>query len=155
MQNYWSFPFPIGTLWILEENGSIAKLLLGKVCPFTQAQKKQTPLLKKAEQQLKEYFVGERKYFDLPLSLYGTPFQRDVWHALCQIPYGETRSYQQIAREVGNPKAYRAVGMANNRNPVMILVPCHRVIGKDGSLTGYRAGLSVKHYLLKLEQKYR
>lgn len=102
--------------------------------------------------QLKEYFQGKRREFTIPLSLEGTPFQEKVWHALLEIPYGETCSYLEIARAVGNPKACRAVGMANNRNPIAILVPCHRVVGADGSLTGYAGGLTRKAYLLKLER---
>ena len=102
-------------------------------------------------EQLQEYFRGERREFTLPLRLMGTEFQRQVWCQLCQIPYGETRSYGELAVMAGNPKASRAVGMANNRNPVAIVVPCHRVIGKDGSLTGYGGGLDLKEKLLQLE----
>ena len=93
--------------------------------------------------------------FDLPLRMQGTPFQQKVWAALREIPYGETRSYGQIAAQVGNPKAGRAVGMANNRNPIAIIVPCHRVIGANGSLTGYAGGLNVKQELLALERRTR
>lgn len=112
-----------------------------------------SPLLKKTEQELGEYFEGKRKSFDLPLRLHGTEFQKKVWEALRQIPYGETRSYQDIARIVGNPVACRAVGGANHRNPVLILVPCHRVIGSNGTLTGYGGGLEMKQYLLELEMQ--
>ena len=107
--------------------------------------------LAETEKQLAEYFAGRRKVFDLPLSPKGTEFQKRVWKALCDIPYGETRSYQEIAEVVGNAKATRAVGMANNRNPIVILIPCHRVIGKSGKLTGYAGGLERKQFLLKLE----
>jgi len=103
--------------------------------------------------QLKEYFVGKRKKFDIPLNPQGTDFQRSVWKALQDIPYGKTRSYKQIAQAIGNPKACRAVGMANNKNPIWILIPCHRVIGTDGSLTGYGGGIEMKKKLLKLEKK--
>ena len=113
----------------------------------------ETPLIKKAAEQLAEYFDGKRTKFDLPLALKGTEFQLSVWQALQTIPFGETRSYGDIAVQVGNPRAPRAVGMANNRNPVAIIVPCHRVIGSDGSLTGYGGGLDVKHYLLDLEKR--
>ena len=113
------------------------------------------PLLGQAKQQLAEYFAGQRQAFDLPLRMQGTPFQQKVWAALREIPYGETRSYGQIAAQVGNPKASRAVGMANNRNPIAIIVPCHRVIGANGSLTGYAGGLSVKEELLALERRTR
>jgi len=112
-------------------------------------------LLRRAAGQLVEYFGGSRKTFDLPLSLHGTPFQLDDWAALLTIPYGETRSYKQIAEQIGRPKAYRAVGMANNRNPISIIIPCHRVIGHDGSLVGYGSGLDHKEYLLQHELRYR
>ena len=107
--------------------------------------------LDEAERQLTEYFDGRRKSFDLPLSRHGTPFQMAVWAALCDIPYGETRSYIDIARQLGKPGGARAVGMANNRNPISIIVPCHRVIGADGKLVGYGGGLDRKAYLLRLE----
>lgn len=105
--------------------------------------------------ELDEYFQGLRKTFDIPLRLQGTPFQKKVWAALQAIPYGETRSYKDIAEAIGHPKAYRAVGMANNANPVFIIVPCHRVIGADGSLTGYGGGLPMKKALLSLEKNHR
>ncbi len=110
------------------------------------------PVLQSAKWQLDEYFAGRRKTFDLPLAPNGTPFQHQVWQALCAIPYGETQSYADIARRIGNPKAVRAVGAANGANPVSIVVPCHRVIGADGSLTGYGGGLPRKRKLLALEQ---
>lgn len=114
-------------------------------------EEKSTPLLEKASQQLKEYFEGTRKEFDLPLDTNGTPFQEKVWQALRNIPYGEVRSYKDIAVAIGNPKAVRAVGGANNRNPVSIITPCHRVIGIRGALTGYGGGIDVKEKLLGLE----
>jgi O-6-methylguanine DNA methyltransferase len=101
--------------------------------------------------ELEEYFAGCRREFSFPLDLRGTDFQRACWHALLAIPYGETRSYADIARAVGRPNAFRAVGMANNRNPVAIVVPCHRVIASDGTLCGYGGGLDVKRKLLELE----
>jgi len=104
------------------------------------------------QKQFSEYEKGVRKVFDLPLHLIGTDFQKKVWNALLEIPYGETRSYQEIAIRIGNPKAVRAVGGACNRNPIGIIVPCHRVIGKDGSLTGYYGGLSYKILLLEHEK---
>lgn len=112
-------------------------------------------VLREANKQLQEYFRGERKEFNLPLHLNGTEFQQKVWRALQEIPYGETRSYGEIAKAVGSPKGSRAVGGANNKNPVMIFVPCHRVIGANGALVGFGGGLSVKQYLLELEQKYK
>lgn len=110
------------------------------------------PLLEQAAAELAEYFAGIRRTFTLPLSPAGTAFQRAVWQALETIPYGETVSYRDIALRIGNPKACRAVGMANNRNPIPILIPCHRVVGADGSLTGYAGGLDAKEQLLKLEK---
>ena len=101
--------------------------------------------------QLEEYFAGRRRLFELPVAPEGTEFQRRVWEELARIPWGETRSYGEIARAVGRPGASRAVGMANNRNPLAVVVPCHRVIGADGSLTGYGAGLDRKEHLLRLE----
>ncbi len=112
----------------------------------------ETSLLKNAALQLNEYLEGKRNSFDLPLNPNGTEFQKKVWAALCDIPYGETRSYKQIAEYIGNPKACRAVGMANNKNPIMIFIPCHRVVGSDGSLTGYAGGLDMKEKLLSLEK---
>ncbi|HBC97419.1 MAG TPA: methylated-DNA--[protein]-cysteine methyltransferase [Clostridium sp.] len=112
----------------------------------------ETPLLKKANLELEEYFNGSRKLFDLPLAPEGTEFQKKVWSALGKIPYGETRSYKEIAMAVGNPKAFRAVGMANNRNPIPIFIPCHRVIGSNGDLVGYGGGLNLKEKLLKIEK---
>lgn len=108
---------------------------------------------KEAVHQLQEYFAGERTVFDLPLAPSGTDFQRSVWDALCEIPYGETRSYKEIAEAIGNPKACRAVGMANNRNPISIVIPCHRVIGANGDLVGYGGGLDKKVWLLQLEKE--
>ncbi|MGE5591433.1 MAG: methylated-DNA--[protein]-cysteine S-methyltransferase [Bacillota bacterium] len=110
------------------------------------------PALKQAETELKAYLQGELQQFNVPLDLRGTPFQLQVWGALQQIPYGETRTYGQIAAMVGNPRGVRAVGMANNRNPVAIIVPCHRVIGANGSLVGYGGGLPLKEHLLALER---
>jgi methylated-DNA-[protein]-cysteine S-methyltransferase len=114
---------------------------------------KETPLIKTAAKQLEEYFDGKRKIFDLPIAPQGTEFQLKVWQALRFIPYGETRSYSEIAVNANNPKACRAVGMANNRNPIVIIIPCHRVIGSNGSLTGFGGGLELKKNLLELEAK--
>ncbi len=109
------------------------------------------PILNLAVRQLDEYFAGIRTEFDLPLAAKGTAFQQSVWQALCEIPYGETWSYQQLAEAIGNPKAVRAVGLANGKNPISIIVPCHRVIGKSGKLTGYAGGVETKRKLLQLE----
>jgi len=111
-------------------------------------------VLEEGERQLAEYMEGRRKVFDLPLSVEGTAFQEKVWEELRKIPYGETRTYGQIAALVGNPKGSRAVGMANHRNPVSIVVPCHRVIGAGGKLTGYGGGLDKKEALLRLEREH-
>ncbi|QEE30419.1 methylated-DNA--[protein]-cysteine S-methyltransferase [Terriglobus albidus] len=111
------------------------------------------PILLKAERQLEEYFGGSRRAFDLPLDMRGTTFQKDVWEALLAIPYGETRSYGQLAKQLGRPSASRAVGAANGRNPISIVVPCHRVIGSSGKLTGFAGGLDVKARLLDMERK--
>ena len=110
------------------------------------------PILCEAQQQLAEYFAGTRQQFDLPLDFDGTYFQKQVWQALLQIPYGETRSYKQIAEQLGNPKAVRAVGAASGKNPISIIAPCHRVIGASGKLVGFAGGLDNKQILLKLEQ---
>jgi O-6-methylguanine DNA methyltransferase len=155
---------PIGTLIIVEDGGAICGIRFrgaNRACLSVDAPPTPnrsdapiappTPLLKRAAAQLGEYFNGARKAFDLPIALSGAPFSLKVWSALQEIPYGETRSYGEVAAMVGNPKAPRAVGMANNRNPLPIIVPCHRVIGADGSLTGYAGGLEAKRFLLELE----
>lgn len=109
-------------------------------------------MLLTAKTQLEEYFLGIRNQFDLPLAAVGTPFQMQIWQALTKIPFGETCSYQDLANAIGNPKAVRAVGLANGKNPISVIVPCHRVIGKNGKLTGYAGGVERKAALLKLEQ---
>lgn len=111
------------------------------------------PLLTQATRELREYFAGRRRVFTFPISMQGTPFQQEVWRALQSIPYGQTRTYRQIAAQIGHPKAARAVGMANHRNPLPIVIPCHRVIGADGTLTGYAGGLDTKKLLLRLEEQ--
>lgn len=116
---------------------------------------KSNDLCDKVAEQLSEYFAGKRTVFDLPIALKGTTFQKKVWSALCNIPYGETRTYGQIAEVIGNPKACRAVGMANNRNQIAIVVPCHRVIGSTGTLVGYAAGVDKKQALLDLELRHK
>ncbi len=112
-----------------------------------------TTLTDNAYNQLLDYFDGKRKQFDIPYKLIGTDFQKSVWSALCSIPYGETRSYKDIATMIGNPKASRAIGMANNKNPITVIVPCHRVIGASGKLVGYAGGLAMKEFLLSMEDK--
>ena len=154
---------PIGKLILEADDNGITRVefavdslpLQGKVAFAKQmtdeVESPNFPLLEEAERQLREYFDGVRRDFDLPLSRHGTPFQMAVWDALCEIPYGETRTYGDIARQISKPGAARAVGLANNRNPICIVVPCHRVIGADGSLVGYAGGLDKKEALLKLE----
>ncbi|USR72792.1 methylated-DNA--[protein]-cysteine S-methyltransferase [Acinetobacter junii] len=112
----------------------------------------QHPMLQRVKKQLEEYFVGQRQQFDLPLDFQGTDFQQQVWKALLTIPYGETRSYKEIALQIGNEKAVRAVGAANGKNPISIIAPCHRVIGSGGALVGFAGGLDKKQILLSLEQ---
>ena len=138
----------LGSVTFVEEDGALLAITTHR--PYEGIEQK-TALIKEAYRQLSEYLKGERRMFDLPLNPRGTDFQKRVWRALCDIPYGETRSYKQIAEAIGNPKAVRAVGMANNRNPITIVVPCHRVIGADGKLVGYGGGLEMKEFLLRLE----
>lgn len=116
---------------------------------------RRSELSDRADAQLREYFAGQRKTFELPLDMQGTPFRMKVWQALQEIPYGETKSYRDIAVRVGNPKAMRAVGGANHNNPISIIVPCHRVVGADGSLVGYGGGLDKKTLLLDMERQYK
>lgn len=115
---------------------------------------KENELIKKCYKQIEEYFHGQRKDFDVPLYIEGTDFQKKVWQELLHIPYGQTKSYQDIARSIHNEKAVRAVGHANNQNKIPIIIPCHRVIGKNGKLVGYAGGLDIKEKLLELEKKY-
>jgi len=152
MKNYFFYSYKICKVGIAEEDGAICRLFFENGKTPVGFENGETPLIKKAAAQLGEYFDGKRKDFDLPLALHGTDFQLTVWKELQNIPYGETRSYGQLAAIVGNPKASRAVGMANNRNPIVIIVPCHRVIGHNGSLTGFGGGLELKRQLLELEQ---
>ncbi len=151
---YLVFETPVGTMALGEEDGSLVRLYLPGT-PQPRMASRETPLLALARDQLLEYLQGMRRSFSLPLNPAGTPFQRRVWEALQAIPWGETRTYGDIARAVNCPRGFRAVGMANNRNPLPILIPCHRVIGADGSLTGYAGGLELKRRLLELEGSIR
>ena len=153
MKYYFCINSPIGCLCLVEENGCLCAVSFSRTCP--DATEGKTPLLEKAAGQLGEYFGKTRREFDLPLNPEGTDFQKKVWEALKAIPYGETRSYAQIAAAAGNPKACRAVGGANNKNPLPVIIPCHRVIGADGGLTGYSGGLEIKRFLLNLERENR
>jgi len=148
--NYFLYSLKKIKILITEENNAVTGVYFGAEIPAGFI-KTETPLIKKTAAQIEEYLNGKRKKFSLPLAMRGTSFQTDVWRALQTIPYGETRSYKQIAELVNRPKAVRAVGMANHRNPISIIVPCHRVIGHNGSLTGYGGGLPLKRYLLELE----
>ena len=154
--NVWYINSMLGTLRLEEEDDALCGVQLcpdgvpdleplpRKVC--------ETPLLQETEEQLNEYFAGARREFDLPLAPKGTAFQKAVWAGMNKIPYGEVRTYGQLAAALGKPKAARAVGGACHCNPIAIIQPCHRVVGANGSLTGYAYGLEVKEYLLELEQ---
>ena len=147
-----TFDSPIGALYLTGEGETITGLYFTRPAgPFDAP----GAAGRAAEAQLAEYFAGQRRTFDLPLRAEGTDFQRAVWRALQTIPYGEIRTYGQIAAQIGRPRACRAVGMANHRNPISILIPCHRVVGSDGSLTGYGGGLARKETLLRLEREGR
>jgi methylated-DNA-[protein]-cysteine S-methyltransferase len=147
---------PVGKLKLIGSDKGLAAILWENDNPRrvrvkTTIEDKNHPLLLKTERQLAEYFAGKRKSFSLKLDPVGTKFQNDVWNQLSAIPFGETRSYGQIAKILGNPRATRAVGAANGRNPISIVVPCHRVIGSSGKLTGFAGGLATKAHLLDLE----
>ncbi|MDR2655587.1 MAG: methylated-DNA--[protein]-cysteine S-methyltransferase [Oscillospiraceae bacterium] len=149
------FNSPIGRAAFAEENGAISNFYLGEetLAMRDKIDQKESPLLLEAERQLILYLDGKLKRFDLSLSPQGTLFRQKVWFALQQIPYGETWSYKRLAEHIGRPGAFRAVGGANNKNPIPIVIPCHRVIGTDGSLVGYGLGLELKQKLLDLEKR--
>jgi methylated-DNA-[protein]-cysteine S-methyltransferase len=153
---YKTIESPVGKLKLVASNKALVAILWENDRPHRVRLSElirddQHPLLLETERQLGEYFAGNRKLFSVALEMTGTRFQKDVWTALQAIPFGETRSYAQLAKQLGNPKASRAVGAANGRNPVSIIVPCHRVIGTSGKLTGFAGGLQVKAQLLSLE----
>ncbi|ALM29634.1 methylated-DNA--[protein]-cysteine S-methyltransferase [Bacillus sp. FSL R5-0820] len=154
---YTVYTAPIGALYILEKDGAIIEVKFDDESFLVKKQRdrfkqEETPVLKEAKKQLDEYFKGDRKVFDLPLKQAGSPFQEQVWEALSTIPYGESKSYADIAEAIGNPKAVRAIGQANRRNALPIFIPCHRVIGKDRTLTGYAGTKTgMKAILLELE----
>lgn len=135
-------------MYIIERNNKIYAITTEDIYDYIE---EETELIKKAAKQLKEYYDGLRRDFDLPLDLQGTPFQLKVWNELLKIPYGQTRTYKQIAQAIGSPKAYRAVGNANNQNRIMVVVPCHRVIGSNGQMIGYAGGIEMKEMLLAIE----
>lgn len=150
--NVFFYETDIGRIGIAENGEKITNLYFENDRLPQNMQICETPVLKEAFRQLKCYLDGELKSFSLPLEPDGTEFMKKVWASLCEIPYGKTATYKEIAAKIGNPNSSRAVGMANNRNPIPIFIPCHRVIGADGSLTGYRGGLEIKNKLLSLER---
>lgn len=152
MKSLFFYKTDIGEVGIAENGKAITNIYFqGESVPKDMVLN-ETNLIKEAIRQLNSYFAGELKIFELPLAPEGTEFMRSVWKALCEIPYGKTFSYKDIAQNIGNPKAVRAVGNANNRNPIPIIIPCHRVIGSNGKLVGYGGGLGIKKYLLDLEK---
>ncbi|WP_243291727.1 methylated-DNA--[protein]-cysteine S-methyltransferase [Bacillus sp. FJAT-47783] len=158
MFSYCILNAPIGSLYILEEEEKLSQIFfdiheLNRFCKKKDVHQVETPLLKETMNQLREYFEGKRTQFDLPLKIEGTSFQQRVWNTLKSIPYGETWSYQDVANHIEKPKAVRAIGQANKRNPLPIVIPCHRVIGKNHQLVGYAGNQTDKKaYLLTLEQ---
>ncbi|POA18864.1 cysteine methyltransferase [Pseudomonas sp. FW300-N1A1] len=151
-------PSPVGTLTLIAKGNKLCAILwenekLNRVRIGPLQEDIHSPVLQEAEHQLNQYFAGNRDRFELELDFAGTEFQQKVWHALLTIPFGETRSYSQIAQQIGSPRAVRAVGAANGKNPISIVTPCHRVIGASGSLTGFAGGLAAKQFLLGLEGK--
>lgn len=151
MKNYIFIETPLGKMTLAEKDGFITNLEFGEL-QFEDSCENETELLRKAKKQLEEYFDGKRKDFDLPLKPVGTVFQMSVWKALQEIPYGETVTYKTIANRIHQPCAARAVGMANNRNPISIIIPCHRVIGANGIIRGYGGGIDKLKILLELEK---
>jgi len=151
MVSFYIYRTILGNVQILEESKAIAGISFQQIFSENLINR-ETSIIKEAFKQLSEYFKGIRKDFDLPLNPKGTDFQKKVWCELTKIPYGETKSYKQIAESIGSPKACRAVGLANNRNPIAVVIPCHRVIGSSGNLIGYAGGLHRKEFLLNLEQ---
>lgn len=155
---YTTVASPVGKLTLVARDNRLAAILwehdkpervsLGPMTPGGNE-----PILQETQKQLAEYFAGQRTQFELELDFQGTPFQKQVWNALLAIPYGQTRSYQQIATQLGNPKACRAVGAANGKNPISIVAPCHRVVGSNGALTGFAGGMAAKAILLELERR--
>ena len=148
---FWMFETPVGMMAAGEEEGALVRLWLPNQ-PTPRLMPHKTPLLERAQGQILEYFNGQRQVFDLPLSPVGTQFQQKVWKALLDIPYGQTQSYGELAARVGSPGGARAVGLANRNNPLPILIPCHRVIGAKGTLTGYAGGVELKQKLLEHEK---
>jgi len=155
VKNLFFYDTDIGRIAIAEDGTGITDLCFEGAAVPPGAAVRETELLKQAAKEVREYLAGSRTEFTVALSPSGTEFQRKVWNCLCGIPYGETRSYKEIAESAGSPKGFRAVGMANNRNPIPVIIPCHRVIGADGSLVGYGGGMDIKVRLLNLEKQAR
>lgn len=155
MSNHFLMPSPIGTLTLVKTNGVLSALYMGDVADdgISHLGPRADSGFEDVVQQLEEYFARTRKVFTIPIAPAGTAFQKRVWTELTAIPYGETRSYRQLAVAIGNKSAMRAVGAANGRNPISIIVPCHRVIGTNGTLVGYGGGLERKRFLLDLERR--
>jgi methylated-DNA-[protein]-cysteine S-methyltransferase len=155
VKNIFFYQTDIGKIGIAESQNAITNVYFQAETVPEDAIINETDILKEAGKQLCSYFLGKQKTFTLPLAPAGTEFMVSVWNSLRAIPYGETRSYKEIAQSIGNPKAARAVGLANNRNPIPIFVPCHRVIGANVKLVGFRSGLETKQFLLELEKRYK
>lgn len=153
MKTAYFYETSIGKVVIAENGVGITDLYVTDKIIKDDMEIKETPLLREAVKQLNEYLFGKRTVFKLPLAPQGTEFQQKVWSVLQTIPYGQRWSYKQVAEAIGNPKACRAVGMANNKNPIMIVIPCHRVVGSNGNLVGYACGLDMKEQLLQLEKE--
>lgn len=151
MKKAFYYQTPLGEIGLAENGRALTNVFFGNSVRPKEFVLEETPLLRRGAMELAEYFAKERQTFDLPLELEGTPFEQQVWQTLLKIPYGQTWSYGQLAKAIGRPTASRAVGRANGRNPLSIFVPCHRVIGASGSLTGYAGGLEAKIFLLRLE----
>jgi O-6-methylguanine DNA methyltransferase len=151
MKKAFNYHYSLGEITLAEEDGRLTEVIFKDEKIRGPWEPGETPLLRETDRQLREYLDGRRKVFDLPLRQVGTEFERTVWAALLTIPWGETRTYADIARQIGRPSACRAVGRANGLNPISIIVPCHRVIGSNGRLTGYAGGLDLKERLLRLE----
>lgn len=151
-ETYFAYNTPLGHVTISSDGMAVTGLAFGVVA--LRGEEAPTALTNRAANELQEYLAGRRQAFTVPLSVHGTSFQEAVWHAISMIPYGQTRSYSDVAASAGSPGAYRACGMAANANPIPVFIPCHRVIGANGKLVGYGGGLDIKEFLLNLEQLY-
>lgn len=151
MSRGFCYDFPIGRLGLVETDGALTRVYLNCASLPESVEERETPVLAQAAREIGEYCDGRRRSFDVPICLRGTEFQCRVWQALTRIPYGETATYGAIAAIVNSPRAARAVGLANNKNPLAIIIPCHRVVGSDGKLVGFAGGLEMKRRLLEIE----